>query len=451
MQRRKRQQPSYRQRKGYDQAIVTLTDSVTRYRKDYWLGPYDSPGSRELYHRVLAQWESGGRRLPVTLDDKPADIAQVSVAEVINAYWKWANKHYGHSELGCLRVVIRVLRQMFGSTSAVDFGPNRLRLIREQMIVGDENADPPRKPWARRTVNHNVHRIIAIFKWAASHELIPAAVYERLKTVPALRRGATAARETEPIQPVALEHVDAIRPYLSRQINALISLQLHTGARGGELFRLRPIDIQIHEDTGIWRIEPTDHKTAHRGHARTIFLGPRSQDVIEPFLADRPVDAYLFSPAEAEAERRAAAHARRKIAIDNGNRRGTNRCEAPERAPGDHYTANSYRVAIQRACDRAFIPPDHLRPCLLPSGRRETKKAFLARLTEAEREELCTWREQHRWHPHQLRHTAGTLIRREFGLEAAQLALGHSSAKVTDAVYAERDTARVIEVMRRIG
>jgi hypothetical protein len=47
--------------------------------------------------------------------------------------------------------------------------------------------------------------------------------------------------------------------------------------------------------------------------------------------------------------------------------------------------------------------------------------------------------------------TAGTLIRREFGLEAAQLALGHSSAKVTDAVYAERDMARVIEVMKRIG
>ncbi len=41
MQKRKRQQPSYRQRKGYDQAIVTLTDSVTRYRKDYWLGTYE--------------------------------------------------------------------------------------------------------------------------------------------------------------------------------------------------------------------------------------------------------------------------------------------------------------------------------------------------------------------------------------------------------------------------
>ena len=59
MQKRKRQPPSYRHRKGYDQAIVTLTDSVTEYRKDYWLGPYGSPESRELYHRVLAQWESG--------------------------------------------------------------------------------------------------------------------------------------------------------------------------------------------------------------------------------------------------------------------------------------------------------------------------------------------------------------------------------------------------------
>ncbi len=54
MQKRKRQPPSYRQRKGYDQAIVTLTDSVTGYRKDYWLGPYGSTENRELYHRVLA-------------------------------------------------------------------------------------------------------------------------------------------------------------------------------------------------------------------------------------------------------------------------------------------------------------------------------------------------------------------------------------------------------------
>ncbi len=451
MQRRKRQPPSYRPRKGYDQAIVTLTDSVTRYRKDYWLGQYGSPESRELYHRVLAQWESGGRRLPVTLDDKPADIAQVSVAEVLAAYWKWATGHYASKELSCVRMVIRLVRKMFGSSPAADFGPNRLRLVRDQMILGDDYADPPRKPWARPTINHNVHRLIAMFKWAASHEMVPATVYERLKTVPALRRGATPAREPDPVQPVSLEQVDAIRPFLSRQVNALISLQLHTGARGGELFKLRPVDIQINQDVGVWTIEPVDHKTACRGHRRTIYFGPKAQAATEPLLAGRPVDAYLFSPAEAEAERRATAHANRKTPLRYGNHPGTNRQEAPQRALGDHYNANSYRLAIQRACDRAFPPPGHLRPRRPKKGRPESKKVFLARLTDAEREELRRWREQHRWHPHQLRHTAGTLIRGEFGLEAAQLALGHSSAKVTDAVYAERDAARVMEVMKRIG
>jgi hypothetical protein len=46
---------------------------------------------------------------------------------------------------------------------------------------------------------------------------------------------------------------------------------------------------------------------------------------------------------------------------------------------------------------------------------------------------------------------AGTRIRREFGLEAAAATLGHSSAKLTDEVYAERDMQRVAEVMRRMG
>jgi len=37
------------------------------------------------------------------------------------------------------------------------------------------------------------------------------------------------------------------------------------------------------------------------------------------------------------------------------------------------------------------------------------------------------------------------------GVEAAAATLGHSSAKLTDEVYAERDMQRVAEVMRRMG
>ena len=65
--------PSYRKRPGYTQAIVTLTDSVTKKRRDFWLGECDSPESRERYHRAIAEWERLGRCLPDPDFDRPVD------------------------------------------------------------------------------------------------------------------------------------------------------------------------------------------------------------------------------------------------------------------------------------------------------------------------------------------------------------------------------------------
>ena len=76
-----------------------------------------------------------------------------------------------------------------------------------------------------------------------------------------------------------------------------------------------------------------------------------------------------------------------------------------------HYSADSYRRAITRACDKAGVP---------------------------------------RWTPHRLRHNAATYIRKEYGLEAAQIILGHSKADVTQ-LYAEVDEAKAIRVIKEIG
>jgi integrase len=63
---------------------------------------------------------------------------------------------------------------------------------------------------------------------------------------------------------------------------------------------------------------------------------------------------------------------------------------------------------------------------------------------------VAKWREDHRWHPHQLRHNAATKLRREYGLDAARAVLGHRSPAVTE-VYAEVDAAKAVEAMERIG
>jgi integrase len=54
------------------------------------------------------------------------------------------------------------------------------------------------------------------------------------------------------------------------------------------------------------------------------------------------------------------------------------------------------------------------------------------------------------WHPNQIRPTIGTQVRSEFGLEAAQVLLGHSKADTTQ-VYAERDQRHAADIARKIG
>jgi len=75
----------------------------------------------------------------------------------------------------------------------------------------------------------------------------------------------------------------------------------------------------------------------------------------------------------------------------------------------------------------------------LPATQRETLK-----------EQAKAWREANCWSANQLRHTAATEIRREFGIEAAQNTLGHSSPDVT-LVYAERSLDQVRAVMEKLG
>ena len=147
--------------------------------------------------------------------------------------------------------------------------------------------------WSRRHINKQVSRVRSMFRWAVSHELIPQMAYERLRTIEPLRRGE--ARERDAILPVPRSDLRRIRRHLPRQIRALIDLQLLTAARAGELVKLRGIDL---DTTGpVWLYRPGDHKTAHHGKARTIYVGPRAQRIIRQVLsADRPTPTHAFPP-----------------------------------------------------------------------------------------------------------------------------------------------------------
>ena len=163
----------------------------------------------------------------------------------------------------------------------------------------------------RTHANRQIARVKLLFKWAVSVEMLPPSVHQALATVPGLKRGRTGARETRPVKPVPQAHVDAVLPLVSRQVKAMIELQLLTGMRPSEVCMMRGSDLETTDPAkpgGVWKYRPARHKTQHHGFTRDIHLGPQAQAVLWPFLKS-DLSAYLFSPAEAEAER---LEARRK-------------------------------------------------------------------------------------------------------------------------------------------
>jgi integrase len=136
-----------------------------------------------------------------------------------------------------------------------------------------------------------------------------------------------------------------------------------------------------------WEYRPCVYKTEHHeGRERVVYLGPRARDVLAPWLA---------------------------------------RCRRPAawvwRGRAGHYGPSGYRRALEEGvraanADRAAkgLPP-------LPH--------------------FC---------PLQLRHTAGTMLRAEAGIEAAQMVLGHTDPGTT-MIYAEADVAKARDAAERFG
>jgi integrase len=443
----KNENPQYCQHKRSGRGYVTL-DGQQR-----WLpGTFGSDESKGAYDRLIAAWLQAGRTLPMA----DAGIGP-TVTMIALAFWRHAQAYYvkpdgsPSGEAGNYRVALRALKEMFGDTQAGKFGPKSLKMLRQQMTTERDGKDPVSGDavkltgWSRTYANRQIKRIQQVFRWAASEELLSPTIPAALDTVDAIRNGGGHVRETAPVQPVSDEVVEATLRHLPPPVKAIVQLQQKTGARGGELFPLRTCDIDMKGE--VWKYRPAQHKTAHHGKQRVIRFGPQAQEILRPFL--RPdMQAFIFQPADSltwRADRLKKSKAK---------------CDAPPniRQVKARYTKDTYARAIARACDIAFpLPPALARQqvsAVKSNGRKfkrwETKPEWRARLGTDGWRALKLWRTNHRWHPHQLRHSSGTAYRRHADFETAKIVLGHSSDSMTQ-LYAERDERKADEAVARLG
>ena len=145
--------PSYpsKAHNGHARITVRLT---TGARHCLYLGTHGSPESRREYQRVLALMEANCGGYPV--NDAGRAAAGLTINEVAVAFWSYAEKRYrlidGSSsrELDHYEASLRPLLDLFGDTPASEYGPVKLKALREQ-LVGRQKflvrlADAPETP-----------------------------------------------------------------------------------------------------------------------------------------------------------------------------------------------------------------------------------------------------------------------------------------------------------------
>jgi integrase len=393
----RKRQPKLTHHKASGQGVVRING------KDVYCGPYGTTECNVRYLQALTEWEAAGRHAArVPASKPPAETDDLTINELMVAYLQFADAYYVKngrptSEPGNIRLAIRLLRQLYGDMQAGRFGPLQLKAVRQAMVDGG---------LCRNEVNRRVRLIVRGFKWAVAEGMVPHSVHHGLKSVDGLKKGRCGVRESKPVKPVPDAFVEAVLPHVSRQVATMIQLQCLTGMRPGEVTVMRTMDINA--SGAIWEYQPGSHKTEHHDKDRIVFLGPKAQAVLKPWLRT-DLAAYLFSPREAVAEHRSRRRQQRKTRVQPSQQ--DRRKRDPGRVIGDRYNTASYGHAIAKGCQKAGVP---------------------------------------HWAPNQLRHGTGTRLRREFGLDVARAVLGHSSPVVTE-VYAELDGAKAAEAMERVG
>lgn len=383
-------EPSYCHHKGTNQAYIRLAGKV------HYLGPYDSPESKERYRRLKGEWLLNPEAFEIR---KQAPSDGPTMAELCLAYLEFARSYYaGTKESEHFRRAIQAISELYATLPAAEFGAVEFKACITWLNDGSRS---------RSFINAQAKRLRRMVKWGVSEKLVPVTVHQELECVALLKRGKSQARETEPVKPVPAGVVEKTIAAMPPVVADMVRLQLLLGCRPGELCKLRPkhVDRSAGE---VWEIRLSEHKTAHHGHERTIYVGPKAQAILAKYLL-RDQDTPCFSPAEADRQRYKGKPGRRTA--------------------GDEYDTSSYGKAIAYGCRRAFPPPKEI---------RSDAKAVKA------------WHVAHRWSPNQLRHSRATEVRKLYGLEAAASVLGHSEVGVTQ-IYAEQDRERAVQVAREVG
>lgn len=374
-------------------------------KRKIYLGKWGAPETVAAYRRYIAELaDDRGSVAANKTAEKIVTVAELAVAFLSDKKDYYVKNGASTRQHERYRAALAFPVEFFPATPVDEFGPKKLLFCRDEMVKSGR--------FARTYINTLINCVRTVFRWGVGLELVRPETLVGLQAVPPLKRDKSAAREVEPVEPVPGPVVDATLPFLPDRVAAMVRVQRLAGMRPGEVCAMRFGDVETSGDVWIYALR-TD-KTAWRRAAsakKRVPLGPQAQAILTPYLAEKSgdPDAFLFSPRDAARDRAFERRRNRRTPLSPSQRR---RDAAPKtRRYNDFYTENLYCKIIAAAAARAGVE---------------------------------------RWAPNRLRRLYATEVRAKFGLEAAQIMLGHARADVTQ-IYAERDFQKAALIAAEIG
>ena len=273
---------------------------VTIHGKTHYLpGEFNSEESKAAYGRLIAE---------LLTNPNAPELANVTLRFLSVKYLEHCRDYYvdedGNElrEVQQIRLSLKPLLDMFGHDTVSSFGPRKLKMVRERITESGVT---------RGVINERISRIVRMLSWGTAEEFVPPSVVHGCRELKALQAGRCGdIPEQKRVQPVEVEQVEAVRNLLTSVLRGMVDIELLTGMRPQEVRNMTWGQID-QSDPGAWCYEPERHKTKRRGKVRRIYIGPEGQRVLSQFLKADP-DAFIFSPADSEAERLAEMRENRK-------------------------------------------------------------------------------------------------------------------------------------------
>lgn len=231
-------------------------------------------GKRKFYNlqtqnKVIAQERLKRIEARMTLGKESSDEGPQLIT-VLEAYQDHAKQYYhGTSSVMAVHSMIVHLEPMY-AMRINDLRPSDIIDWRDTLIA---------KGLCRSTINLYHGYFNKLIDWAIERGIANPNAVMGLKAVRKLHANRSAAKEPRKVLPAKDEDIAAIKQHCSDLLKDIIDLQLLTCARPGEILNLRGCDVDTSGPVWIARLE--QHKTSHIGKTRTLYIGPKAQEVLQ--------------------------------------------------------------------------------------------------------------------------------------------------------------------------